>query len=106
MFANGVGRRMYAIWSDRSFDRSGFVQRAGSPTECAVRRPSHAVGVASRPGEEEPSLPLVGGADVGCSDTCPLRIEPDFGKSSEDDIKARSPSNDGPHVFQQEEAGS
>jgi hypothetical protein len=40
--------------------------------------PSPAVGV----GQNEESLPPVGGADVGRADRCPFRIEPDFGKVS------------------------
>jgi hypothetical protein len=48
----------------------------------------------------------VGGADVGRSYTCPFRIEPETGKVSEDDVKARSSNNDGPDVLQHDETGS
>jgi hypothetical protein len=77
----------------------------GNCPSCPCPFQSRAVGVGG-PGEEEPAFTLVGGADVGRSDTRPLRIEPEFGKRSEDDVKSRSPTNDGPHVFQDDEAGS
>jgi hypothetical protein len=75
---------------------------AGRPSSYPRPLESRARGV----GNEEPPLPLMGGADVGRSQTRPVRIEPETGKVTEDNVKARSSSDDGAHVFQDEEAGS
>jgi hypothetical protein len=57
-------------------------------------------------GSKEPPLAPVWGADVGCSETRPVRIEPETGKVTEDNVKARSSSDDGANVFQDDESGS
>lgn len=48
---------------------------------------SDAVGVGSK---DEQAVTPVGGADVGCSYSCPFRIEPRFGKVGEDGVKPKS----------------
>ena len=76
----GVGN-MAATWSESSFERWGSDHLVGSPTECAGRRPSHAVGVA-KSGEDENPAPAVRCPDIGCANTAPFRIEPEVGQVS------------------------
>jgi len=49
-----------------------------------------AVGVTSRPGEDEQSGASVGGTGVGRSYSRPLRIEPERGKVTKDGVKSQS----------------
>jgi hypothetical protein len=65
--------------------------------------PSDALGV-GRAGEDEQALPLVGGTDVGRSNSAPLRIEPESGKVGEDIGKPKS--NVSCDVLKEAEAGS
>lgn len=76
--ARGVGSKgSVAIWSLRSFDRSGFVHRSGSPTAPDRRLPSHAVGVASNGND---AVTEVRGAE-GCRwKAVPLDIEAERGQ--------------------------
>lgn len=61
--------------------------------------PSVALGV----GQYEQSVALVGSTGVGRSDTTPLRIEPQRGKVSEDNVEA--PASEGGHVFDEHPLG-
>ncbi len=61
---------------------------------------SLAVGV----GQHEDSISSVGSADIGRSYTCPLRIEPDFGKVTEDSIE--TPGNEGCDVLNERDSRS
>ncbi|MFK0192552.1 HAD family hydrolase [Kitasatospora sp. NPDC090308] len=54
----------------------------GSPSSKPRPRQSRALGV-GRPDEEEDAFALVGGADIGRSDTNPFRIEPEAGQVRE-----------------------
>jgi hypothetical protein len=61
------------------------------------------VGV-GQPGEDEDPVALVGGADVGCSQATPLRIEPERGQVAEN--RSQAPSKETRDVLQHQVAGS
>lgn len=50
-------------------------------------------------GQDEDPLPLVGSANGGRGEQTPLRIEPEAGKVSKDELEASS-RNKSPHVFE------
>jgi hypothetical protein len=55
-------------------------------------------------GSEEDALPAVGGADVGCSNADPLRVVPDVGQVTEDDVD--SSNKESWDVLHDDESGS
>jgi hypothetical protein len=62
---------------------------------------SRACGVLS---DNEESFPLVAGTDIGRSESTPFRIEPCFGKVTENGVKPKS--NVPWHVFQHDDCRS
>lgn len=56
-------------------------------------------------GQDEDALASVRGADIGCADTVPLRIEPEVGQIPENEGQSAS-GNKGRYVLQEDEARS
>jgi hypothetical protein len=59
-----------------------------------------------RPGHAEPPFAAVRRARVRRAYTRPVRIEPEAGKATEDDVQAGSSNNDSCNVLQHDDAGS
>ncbi|AUG78076.1 hypothetical protein CFP65_3275 [Kitasatospora sp. MMS16-BH015] len=74
--------------------------RSGVITSCT----NVAVGVGSRPRQDEQPAALVGRADIGRAYTHPLRIPPEAGKVGEDGVESQGKVS--AHVLKQCESGS